>query len=186
MLPSDAGVGPLRERTMIFMSQSGITDPAQQAAWGHWYQGHLAVMLTVNGIESAQRFTLIEGVFAPSLALYTITSPAVFQDAYYLRIRGMGPWLPLLDQRYYRRTLFAGLDIAPVVSDTDVLLVTDGAQPEPALGGIAWTWLEAVALDRAPRFRGLAVVSHADARHTLEAGIASYQPVTAQLRPERG
>jgi hypothetical protein len=84
-------------------------------------------MLTVNGIESAQRFTLIEGVFAPSLALYTITSPAVFQDAYYLRIRGMGPWLPLLDQRYYRRTLFARLDSAPAVSDTDVLLVTDGA-----------------------------------------------------------
>jgi len=87
-------------------------------------QGHLAVMLTVNGIESAQRFTLIEGACAPSLALYTIISPAVLQDAYYLRIRGMGPWLPLIDQRYYRRTLFAGLDIAPAVSNTGVLLVT--------------------------------------------------------------
>jgi hypothetical protein len=83
-------------------------------------------------------------------------------------------------------TLFAGLDIAPVVSDTDVLLVTDRAQPEPTLEGIAWKWLEAVALDCTPPFRGLAVVSHADASHTLEAGIASYQPVTAQLRPERG
>jgi len=79
---------------MIFMSQSGITDPAQQAAWDRWYQGHLAVMLTVNGIESAQRFTLIEGAFAPSLALYTITSPAVLQDAYYLRIRGMDRGCP--------------------------------------------------------------------------------------------
>jgi hypothetical protein len=28
------------------------------------------------------------------------------------------------------------------------------------------------------------VVAHADACHTLEAGIASYQPVTAQHRPE--
>ena len=171
---------------MIFMSQSGITDPAQQAAWDHWYQGHLAVMLTVNGIESAQRFTLIEGASAPSLALYTVTSPAVFQDAYYLRIRGMGPWLPLIDQRYYRRTLFAGLDIAPAVSDTDVLLVTDHTQPEPSLGGIAWTWLEAVALDRAPPFRGLAVVSRADARRAQGARIASYQPVTGQLSPKRG
>ena len=171
---------------MIFMSQSGITDPAQQAAWDHWYQGHLAVMLTVNGIESAQRFTLIEGAFAPSLALYTITSPAVFQDARYLRIRGMGPWLPLIDQRYYRRTLFAGLDIAPAVSDTGVLLVTDRAQPEPILGGIAWTWLEAVALDRAPPFRGLAVVSRADARRVQGVGISSYQPITAQLSPKRG
>jgi len=171
---------------MIFMSQSGITDTVQQAAWDHWYQGHLAVMLTVNGIESAQRFTLIEGACAPSLALYTIISPAVLQDAYYLRIRGMGPWLPLIDQRYYRRTLFAGLDIAPAVSDTGVLLVTDRAQPEPTLGGIAWTWLEAVALDRAPPFRGLAVVSRDDARRAQGARIASYHPVTAQLSPERG
>src|SRR5882724_777805 len=143
-------------------------------------------MLTVNGIESAQRFTLIEGACAPSLALYTIISPAVLQDAYYLRIRGMGPWLPLIDQLYYRRTLFAGLDIAPAVSNTGVLLVTDRAQPEPTLGGIAWTWLEAVALDRAPPFRGLAVVSRVDARRAPGAGIASHQPVTAQLRPERG
>ena len=51
------------------------------------------MLLTVNGIGSAQRFTLIEGAFAPSLALYTITSPAVLQDAYYIRIRGMGLWL---------------------------------------------------------------------------------------------
>jgi len=29
---------------------------AQQAAWDHWYRA-LAVMLTVNGIESVQRFT---------------------------------------------------------------------------------------------------------------------------------
>jgi hypothetical protein len=50
----------------------------------------------------------------------------------------MGPRLPLIDQRYYRRTLFAGLDSAPAVSDTDVLLVTDRAQPEPTLEGIAW------------------------------------------------
>jgi hypothetical protein len=95
-------------------------------------------MLTVIGIESAQRFTLIERIFAPSLALYMITSPAVFQDVYYLRIHGMGPRLPLIDQRYYRRTLYAGLDSAPAVSDTDVLLVTDRAQPEPTLEGIAW------------------------------------------------
>jgi hypothetical protein len=171
---------------MIFMSQSGITEPAQQAAWDHWYQAHLAVMLTVNGIESAQRFTLIQGAAAPSLALYTITSPAVFEDAYYLRIRGMGPWLPVIDQRFYRRILFTGLDAAPAVPDTSVLLVADRTQPEPALGGIAWTWLEAVALECVPPYRGLAVVSHADMSRVHHTGIACYQPVTVQLRPERG
>jgi hypothetical protein len=170
---------------MIFMSQSGITEPAQQAAWDHWYQEHLAVMLTVKGIESAQRFTLIQGTAAPSLALYTITSPAVFEDAYYVRIRGMGPWLPVIDRRHYRRTLFAGLDAAPAVPDTSVLLVADRAQPEPTLGGIAWTWLDAVALECVPPYRGLAVVSHAAMSRVQRTGIACYQPVTVQLRPER-
>ena len=171
---------------MIFMSQSGITDPAQQAAWDHWYQTHLAVMLTVNGIESAQRFTLIQGTAAPSLALYTITSPAVFEDAYYLRIRGMGPWLPVIDLRFYRRTLFAGLDVAPAVLETSVLMVADRTQPEPTLGGMTWTWLEAVALECVPPHRALAVVSHADIRRVPHAGIACYQPVAVQLRSERG
>src|SRR5262249_21582329 len=144
---------------MIFMSQSGLTDPAQQAAWDRWYQEHLGVMLTVRGITSAQRFTLIEGAAAPALALYTVTSPAVFEDAYYLRIRGMGPWGPLIARRYYRRTLFAGLDAAPAVPDTCMLLVADRAQPAPALGKLPWMWLKAVALECVPLYRGLAVLS---------------------------
>jgi hypothetical protein len=168
---------------MIFMSQSGITDPAQQAAWDQWYQTHLAVMLTVNGITSAQRFTLMQGAAAPSLALYTITSPAVFEDAYYLRIRGMGPWLPLIDRRFYRRTLFTGLDAAPAVPASSVLLVADRIQPEPRLGELTWTWLEAVALECVPPYRGLAVASRADLSHVPHAGIACYQPVTTQRCP---
>jgi hypothetical protein len=166
---------------MLFMSQSGLTDAQRQAEWEQWYLAHLRAMLTVNSIDSAQRFTLIQGDNAPSLALYTIATPEVFQDPTYLRIRGMGEWLPLIDRRHYRRNLFAGLDTAPDVPAADVLLVADREQPEPALAGIAWAWLEAVALDRSPRYRGVAVVSHTDALHAHGAGVASYRPVTARL-----
>ena len=166
---------------MIFMSQSGMTEPARQAEWDQWYTTHLQVMLTVNGINSAQRFKLMQGDNAPSLAMYTVTSPEVFQDPYYLRIRGMGEWLLLIDRRYYRRTLFAGLDTAPDVSEGQVLLVVDHEQPVPMLAGIAWTWLEAVALDHAPPYRGIAVVSSAEAVRAPAAGIASYRPVTGRL-----
>ena len=41
---------------MIFMSQSGITDPARSADWDAWYVEHLNVMRSVPGISSAQRF----------------------------------------------------------------------------------------------------------------------------------
>jgi hypothetical protein len=166
---------------MIFMSQSGLTVPGRQAEWDQWYLAHLQVMLTVNGIESAQRFALIQGDNAPSLALYTMVSPDVLQDAYYLRIRGMGAWLPLIDRRHYRRNLFAGLAAAPEVPEAHVLLVADRQQPEPMRDGIAWTWLEAVALDRVPPYRGLAVVSSAGARGAQGAAVASYRPVTGRL-----
>ena len=166
---------------MIFMSQSGLTAPERQAEWDRWYLAHLQVMLTVKGIASAQRFVLIQGDNAPSLALYTIVSPDVFQDAYYLRIRGMGEWLPLIDRRHYRRNLFAGLEAAPDVPETHVLLIADRDQPEPRLAGIAWTWLEAVALDRLPPYRGLAVVSSADAIGEGSTAVASYRPVTGRL-----
>jgi hypothetical protein len=166
---------------MIFMSQSGLTEPARQADWEQWYTTHLQVMLTVNGIDSAQRFTLMQGHNAPSLAIYTITSPEVLLDPYYLSIRGMGEWLPLIDRRYYRRTLFVGLDTAPDVPEAQVLLVADREQPTPVLAGIAWIWLEAVALDRSPPYRGVAVVSSAEVVRASAAGIASYRPITGRF-----
>jgi len=106
---------------MIFMSQSGLTDPRRQAAWDQWYLTHLRIMLTVDGIDSAQRFQLVHGDVSPSLAIYTISSPQVFQDAHYQRIRGMGEWLPLIDRRYYCRNLFAGLDAMPGVPENGLL-----------------------------------------------------------------
>jgi hypothetical protein len=49
------------------------------------------------------------------------------------------------------------------------------------LAGIAWTWLEAVALDHTLQYRGIAVVSSAEAVRVSAAGIASYRPVTDRL-----
>jgi hypothetical protein len=167
---------------MIFMSQSGITAPERQVEWDQWYVAHLQLMLTVNGITSAQRFRLLQGDNAPSLALYTVAAPEVFDDPYYLSIRGMGAWLPLVDRRYYRRNLFAGLEAAPEVAATDVLLVADRQYPGSASAGLAWTWLPAVALDCVPAYRGIAVVSHPAAVDTLATDIASYRPITVQYR----
>ena len=80
--------------------------PQRQAEWDRWYLAHLQVMLTVKGIRRSASCSSRATI--ASLALYTIVSPDVFQDAYYLRIRGMGEWLPLIDRRHYRRNLFAG------------------------------------------------------------------------------
>ena len=143
---------------MIFISQSGLTDPSRSAEWDQWYVEHLRIMRTVQGIDSAERFVSQAPGWPPSLAMYTIRSAAVFEDPYYQKIRGMGAWLPLIDRRYYRRNLFDGAGQAPEVPAGCALLVTDRETPDSDLPGIAWTWLRSVGLDRTTPWRGLAVL----------------------------
>ena len=75
---------------MIFMSQSGLTDPSGEKAWAAWYADHVSIMVTVRGITSAQRFITTTPGYPQSLAMYSVASAAVFDDPYYRSVRGMG------------------------------------------------------------------------------------------------
>ena len=143
---------------MIFMSQSSITDTTLSDQWGEWYVEHLRIMRTVNGIDSAERFTSESPHWPFSLAMYTIRSPEIFQDPYYLKIRGMGSWAPLIDPNYYQRNLFSGMDVAPHVSNNEVLLVTNQSEPMPHFLGLEWVWLKSVGLDQSTPYRGIKVI----------------------------
>ena len=114
---------------MIFTSQSGLIDPGRNADWDVWYVEHLRIMVSVKGIESAQRFKTTTPGYSPSLAMYSMESAAVFDDPYYLSIRGLGEFRELVDTRYYRRNLFAGLDLAPAIVAGQILLVWDAPAP---------------------------------------------------------
>jgi hypothetical protein len=116
---------------MIFTSESGLTDPSRLAEWDAWYRGHLAAMVAVPGVSSAQRFRALDDGPPPSLAMYTVASPAVFDSEIYLRTRGMGPFLPVVDQRLHRRNLFEGLDAAPEVPMGGILMLADRAAADP-------------------------------------------------------
>lgn len=157
---------------MIFTSQSGITDPTQEPQWAQWYVEHLRIMRTVDGITSAERLQTTAPNWPPSLAMYSIRSPEVFVDPYYQKIRGMGPWLSLIDKRFYQRNLFEGVAtasvMAPEVPAGSVLVVTDQSQPtldpqEPTFEGLTFTWLRAVGLDQSTPYRGISVMPHAQA-----------------------
>ena len=162
---------------MIFMSQSGLTDETRERDWDRWYLDHLAIMVSVPGISSAQRFKTSTAGHPLSLAMYSVASANVFQDPYYLSVRGMGEWLDLIDRRYYRRNLFDGAERAPDVAEDRLLLVADRDRPEPRLAGLDWTWLECVAIDRSTPYRGIAVVAEAQARG-VGGDIAVYRPAT--------
>ena len=141
---------------MIFMSQIGLMDASRQSDWDAWYVEHLRMMRTVPGITTAQRFTTGTAGFPLSLAMYTVASEAVFRDPYYVSVRGMGEWKPLIDPRHYHRNLFDGLDMAPQVASGSMLVVADRSQPDPSLGGM--TWLRAVGIDRSTPYRGIDVI----------------------------
>ena len=162
------------------MSQSGLTDAGRESDWDRWYVRHLEIMVSVPGIASAQRFRTGTPGHPPSLAMYSVASPSVFQDPYYLSVRGMGEWLELIDRRYYRRNLFEGLERAPAVEKHELLLVADRHEPEPGLAGIDWTWLECIAIDRSTPYRGIAIADEgAVAKVIAAATVAVYRPVTA-------
>lgn len=164
---------------MIFMSQSGLTDDGPKVEWDRWYQEHLRIMVTVPGIHSAQRFETVNPDWAPSLAMYTVASAAVFEDHYYRQVRGMGAWYPLIDRRFYRRTLFDGLRNAPVVTSASVLAVTDQRRKWESLQGISFLWLDAVGLDEAMPYRGIAVIPSDNAQRLAAlSDVAVYRPVT--------
>lgn len=164
---------------MIFTSQSGITDPSKLAQWGEWYVGHLEAMTSVPGIDSAQRFWTDAPGHPPNLAMYTIAAPAVFESEIYLRVRGMGEWVPLIDRRYYQRNLFDGLDVAPVVAPDQILVVAERDSPAPADARV--TWLRTVGLDKTTPYRGIAVLDE-PAAHALAgalgAPVALYRPIS--------
>ena len=162
---------------MIFTSESGLLDASRIEEWDEWYRFHLAAMAAVPGIASAQRFRALDEGPPPSLAMYTVASPAVFDSEIYLRTRGMGPFVSLVDERLHRRNLFDGLDAAPNVPVTATLLVADRSSPE----GGDLIWLRAVGLDRSTAFRGLAVEADAAAARRLAASLggpaALYRPM---------
>jgi len=162
---------------MIFNSQSGITDRTREGDWAHWYCEHLRIMATVPGVFSAQRFLTTHPRHPPSLAMYGVASADVFKGEYYLSVRGMGEWLPLIDKRWYRRNLFEGLDAAPLVNEHQLLLVADRDAPDDALTTIPFGWLKAAGIDRSTPYRGMAVVNK-HAVPTLPADVAIYQPAS--------
>jgi hypothetical protein len=169
---------------MILMSQSALTDRTRESEWNRWYDEHLAIMTSVPGIGSAQRFKCVDASHSPSLAMYSVASPAVFDDAQYLKVGGAGEWLALIDRAHYQRNLFEGAQHAPEVRDGELLLIADRDKPEPGRAGIEWKWLECVGLDRSTAHRGIAVVPARVAdRARRHAGIAVYVPATRCHKP---
>jgi hypothetical protein len=185
-MPLTIVLGLCWRSAMIFTSESGLLDKGCIAQWDAWYRGHLAAMAAVPGITSAQRFRALDEGPPPSLAVYTVASPAVFDSEIYLRTRGMGLFLPFLDRTLHRRNLFEGRATAPDVPMSAVLLVADRSEPGPATDGLVW--LRAIAIDCSVPYRGILVcpsLSAARERTARLGGAAAlYAPMTERFESQ--
>jgi hypothetical protein len=177
---------------MIYIVECALTVNQSDADWIRWYHSmkppHI-LPTAVPGVSSTQRFKGININPPAYFAIYSVASADVMSsDAY--RNAGGGrfqteDWKPIIT--FWNRDLFDSAN-APDVPMDAMLLVLDRPAPEPSPPGIAFQWLPAIGLDRSTPYRGLAVLSNADAarlpRDSLQ-GLRTFRPVIPQVTRER-
>lgn len=170
---------------MLYLVECNFLDGLREAEWNAWYDGHLAGLLAIPGITSAQRFRALGDGFPTYRALYAVASPAVFtSDAYRNRSFGHFPdaWHDSVAD--WRRNVFDGVTGPPAVGpDGCVVLAT----PESAPEGVRLDWIDAVALDRSVPRLGIGTVTRADGQRLaarLISGLTVAVPLTPYLTPQ--
>jgi hypothetical protein len=170
---------------MLYMVECGFSDPMREAEWSAWYSGpKLAKVLKVPGFLCSQRFESIVPAPAPYLAIHAVSSGEVFGTSY----RGLGggsfnEWQPYISN--WRRTLFAGLEVAPEITPDDFLLVIDGRPANFDNLGIPLSWLESAGLDGSVPWRAIAPISGVQAgqlRNHIGSSLRIFRPLTRQLQ----
>lgn len=169
---------------MIYAVECSFADLATEAEWNDFYSRiKLPALISVSGFRTSQRFRAVGGDGPVYLALHTIDGPDVLASAEY-RDKGGGNfarWQPHIVE--WRRNVYDSAAPAPTVSGHQWLAVCDNAAPF-VQSGIAASALHAIALERQPAHRWLAVLTHDQARLASEpsdAAIRLYAPMGDQL-----
>ncbi|MER2537022.1 MAG: hypothetical protein ABTQ31_17865 [Rhizobiaceae bacterium] len=167
---------------MIYMVEINFTDPETMPEWNAWYRAHLHTLLSVPGIETAQRFDAEGDMGRRFLAIYTITSPDVFTSEAYRNIGGGGvasaKWKAHIRRR---RSLFSGIDIVPEITPDSRFLLSDLAVNTLDAPDLAMTALCAEALDKDPPRRHIGIVPVGKVSGQILKSVAVYRPTTERL-----
>ena len=170
---------------MIYMVDHVYKDPASEPAWHEWYAGYLQKLVSVPGIDTAQRFKAIGCAPPRYLAMYSVASPAVYESEAYRNMGGGGSQSSRFHDAYHlwTRNLFEGASRAPTVHDGQRLLVFDRERRDEStpLASRA-TWLKAVGLHMTTKYRAFVVIDAAEA--VTDASISGsylYEPFTPAI-----
>jgi len=173
---------------MIYMVDHVYTEPATETAWHEWYAGYLRKLISVPGIQSAQRFKAVGRAPSRYLAMYSIESEDVYTSEAYKDIGGGGSQSARFHHAYqlWTRNLFEGASKAPVVQDGQRVLAFDreerGAHGELVPLESRALWLHAVGLHMTTKYRALVVLDAGEAEPIPSVpGSCVYEPFTTAL-----
>ncbi|QHE93184.1 sugar ABC transporter [Pandoraea fibrosis] len=169
---------------MIYTVECSFADPDSEAAWNAFYSlEKLPALISVTGFRASQRFRAIGGDCPVYLAIHTIDGLDVLTSEEY-RQKGGGNfarWQQHITD--WHRNLYGDIGLAPAVK-ADELLVLCATGPDALIKeGLKPLAMQAVALEKFPARRWLAVLPRANAQRIENAvdGIHLYEPMTAQL-----
>jgi hypothetical protein len=178
---------------MIYTVELNFSDHARESEWKAWYETYLTQLVTVPGINTAQRFRALEpnNVTWEYLALYSIESLAAYESEAYRNIGGGGnASIRFKEAISRRRNVYEGIEHVPEVTENGRILLCEDAPNGIDLPDILFTPLVTAAgrqkagateLDGQPTRRSIAV-SNAESVASLGLnameGIAVYAPIT--------
>ncbi|WP_175969256.1 sugar ABC transporter [Burkholderia sp. BCC0322] len=173
---------------MIYTVECSFADRASEAEWNDFYTHEkLPALISVTGFHTSQRFQAITGGCPVYLAIHTIDGLDVLTGDEYRRKGGgnFAKWQHHITD--WHRNLYGDIGFAPAVKEGEHLaLSADG--PAPLIrSGLEPLAMQAVALEKFPERRWLAVVPPHSALlvEPRPEGVHLYAPMTEQLTSTR-
>lgn len=173
---------------MIYTVECSFADPRSEAEWNDFYSlEKLPALISVTGFHTSQRFKSISEGCPVYLAIHTIDGLEVLTGDEY-REKGGGNFarwqLHITD---WHRNLYSDIGPAPAVQADDLLALC-ASSPDPLIRmGLKPLAMQAVALEKSPERRWLAVLPRRAAYLVEDASedIYLYSPMAAQLTSSR-
>ncbi|VWC59373.1 hypothetical protein BLA18112_00750 [Burkholderia lata] len=173
---------------MIYTVECSFADLDSEAEWNDFYSlDKLPALISVSGFHTSQRFKAITGGCPVYLAIHTIDGLDVLTGDEYRRKGGgnFAKWQQHITD--WHRNLYSDIGFAPAVKEGEHLALS-ARGPDPLIRlGLEPLAMQAVALEKFPERRWLAVVPRNSARlvDALPEGIHLYAPMTEQLTSTR-
>jgi hypothetical protein len=178
---------------MIYTVELNFSDHERESEWNAWYETYLTQLVTVPGLNTAQRFRAVKpkNVTWEYLALYSIESLEAYESEAYRNIGGGGnASIRFKEAISRRRNVYEGIERVPEVTENGRILFCEDAPSGIELPDILFTPLVSAAgrqkagateLDGQPVRRSIAVsdaatVTLIDLNSTE--GLTVYAPIT--------